>query len=74
MAERGKLISSWRCDGHEVCFLDLERFLNPARIEAVMGKPAKGFATEMMDSSTLSHHWRWQTLSFRYIGYVAVQP
>lgn len=27
--ERGGLISGWRCQGHEVVYLDLERFLDP---------------------------------------------
>jgi galactose mutarotase-like enzyme len=29
--ERGGLISGWRCSGHEVVYLDLERFLDPAQ-------------------------------------------
>jgi galactose mutarotase-like enzyme len=29
--ERGGLISGWRCAGHEVVYLDLERFLDPAQ-------------------------------------------
>ena len=29
--ERGGLISGWRCGGHEVVYLDLERFLDPAQ-------------------------------------------
>jgi galactose mutarotase-like enzyme len=29
--ERGGLISGWRCDGHELVYLDLERFLDPAQ-------------------------------------------
>ena len=29
--ERGGLISGWRCAGHEVDYLDLERFLDPAQ-------------------------------------------
>ena len=29
--ERGGLISGWRCAGHEVVYLDLERFLNPSQ-------------------------------------------
>ena len=27
--ERGGLISGWRCNGHEVVYLDLQRFLDP---------------------------------------------
>ncbi|MFO7630864.1 MAG: galactose mutarotase [Prochlorococcaceae cyanobacterium] len=29
--ERGGLISGWRCAGHEVVYLDLERFLDPSQ-------------------------------------------
>ena len=29
--ERGGLISGWRCGGHELVYLDLERFLDPAQ-------------------------------------------
>jgi galactose mutarotase-like enzyme len=29
--ERGGLISGWRCAGHEIVYLDLERFLDPAQ-------------------------------------------
>ena len=29
--ERGGLISGWRCGGHEVVYLDTERFLDPAQ-------------------------------------------
>jgi galactose mutarotase-like enzyme len=29
--ERGGLISGWRCSGHEVVYLDLERFQDPAQ-------------------------------------------
>ena len=29
--ERGGLISGWRCAGHELVYLDLERFLDPAQ-------------------------------------------
>jgi galactose mutarotase-like enzyme len=29
--DRGGLISGWRCAGHEVVYLDLERFLDPAQ-------------------------------------------
>jgi len=29
--ERGGLISGWRCSGHEVVYLDLKRFLDPAQ-------------------------------------------
>jgi galactose mutarotase-like enzyme len=33
--ERGGLISGWRCAGHEVVYLDLERFLDP--LQSVRG-------------------------------------